>query len=243
MGCRSGRGARPPSPGTSERPDRTSAVWVPRTASTDATTQNPIQNVLCGSSTPSAPPNTQASCSTVSERPNAEARDSSGRSRWITASRHTLASALPVAPTSPTTAAVRMPGNTAATAAAAQAAATQPSTMTSGLRKCSREPIPLPRNEPAPAAAPTMPIRNSCRPASPSACCLTTNATNRVRKPVSTRDPLLPHNATSTDLPTGRRLARLVLRSRAGTSPAVISTHFGIRALSTAPATPSAAVK
>ena len=33
----------------------------------------------CGSSTPSAPPNTHASCSTVSERPNAEARDAFGQ--------------------------------------------------------------------------------------------------------------------------------------------------------------------
>ena len=58
-----------------------------------AATANPIQ-YTGGSSTPRAPPNTQASWSTVSERPNAEARDRSGRSRWITASRLTFANAL-----------------------------------------------------------------------------------------------------------------------------------------------------
>ena len=60
------------------------------------------------------PPDTQASCSTVSERPNAEARERSGRSRCTTASSATLASALHVAATSAVTAAVPMPGRNAA---------------------------------------------------------------------------------------------------------------------------------
>ena len=116
------------------RPWYSSTVCTPTSATTHATTVNPIQNVSCGSSTPSAPPVTQASCSTVSERPNAEARDSSGRSRWITASRLTLASALAAAPTSPTTAAVAMPGSAAASTATTTAAPTHHSTTTLGQR-------------------------------------------------------------------------------------------------------------
>ena len=45
-------------------------------------------------STPIAPPITQANCSTDSERPNAEARDSSGRSSCSEASSDALAIAL-----------------------------------------------------------------------------------------------------------------------------------------------------
>ena len=72
--------------------------------------------------------------------------------------------------------------------------------------------------------------------------CLMTNATNNVRKPVSTRIAPLPHSATTTLRLIGMRLPRRVARSAAGTSPAVDSTHFGIRRHSTVPATASSAV-
>ena len=55
---------------------------------------------------PSAPPTTQASCSQVSDRANAEARRLSGTSRWMIASSETLPSALVTAETSTTTAAM-----------------------------------------------------------------------------------------------------------------------------------------
>ena len=105
----------------------------------------------CGSSTPSAPPDTQASCSTVSERPNAEARDSSGRSRWTTASRPTLASALQVAADSADDGGRADAGQDAAAAAAAAAATpTADSTSASEWPNRCREPIALPTNDPDP---------------------------------------------------------------------------------------------
>src|SRR5918997_435215 len=77
------------------------------TASTSraAATVNPSQPVG-GSAMPSAPPTTQDSCSTVSERANAEARRLSGTSRWMIASSATLPSALATAATPATRAAV-----------------------------------------------------------------------------------------------------------------------------------------
>ena len=52
-----------------------------------------------GSAIPSAPPTTQAICSHVSERANADARRLSGTSRWMIASSDTLPSALVTAAT------------------------------------------------------------------------------------------------------------------------------------------------
>ena len=146
------------------------------------------------------PPTHHASCSTVSDRPNADARDSSGRSSWITASRLILASALAVAPIRPTIAAVASPGSTVATSAASTQPATHPTITWSGEPKCSREPSALPRNPPAPAATPITPSRSSCMnglcPLC-SVCAFTANAANIIRNPVSTRTEPLPHNATT----------------------------------------------
>ena len=61
---------------------------------------------IVGSAMPSAPPNTQASCSSVSDRANAEARSDSGTSRWTIASRATLPSPLAIAATSATSPAI-----------------------------------------------------------------------------------------------------------------------------------------
>ena len=99
----------------------------------------------------------------------------------------------------------------------------------------------MPTNAPMPPAAPTSAISASCRVGSASVCAFTTNATNSVRKPVSTRTAPLPHSATSTACPSGVR-SRRGPRIVAGTSPAVRSTHLGMRRHSTVPATPSAAV-
>src|SRR5215203_6737335 len=77
------------------------------TASTSsaAATVKPSQPVG-GSAMPKAPPITQASCSNVSDRANAEARRLSGTSRWMIASSETLPSALVTADTRATTAAI-----------------------------------------------------------------------------------------------------------------------------------------
>ena len=103
------------------------------------------------------------------------------------------------------TAAVAMPGRNAANAATATAMPTHGQDQASEWSNRWRDPIALPRNEPSPAAAPTTPMSSSCRVGSVSVCALTTNATNSVRNPVSTRTAPLPHSATSTARPIGVR--------------------------------------
>ena len=154
----------------------------------------------CGSSTPSAPPNTQASCSTVSERPNADARDSSGRSRWITASRQTLASALAVGADQR-----RRPPRWRSRAAPRPARRPRPrprcrhSTTVSEWPNRRREPTALPMNEPTPGrGADDADAAAAGGRGSVSVCAFTTNATNSVRNPVRIRIAPLPHSVDST---------------------------------------------
>ena len=89
---------------------------------------NPIHRVG-GSSTPSEAPKTHDSCSTVSDRPNAEARDSSGRSSWMDESRHTFPIALVPEATRAATAAAAMLPKMAARTATTKQAAVAPTTM------------------------------------------------------------------------------------------------------------------
>jgi hypothetical protein len=112
-------------PGISDAPRRINTVCARPRLSSAETEAKPTQYVG-GISTPSAPPITQAVCSTVSDLPNAEARDASGTLRWITASRHTLATALPVAATRAVTAAMAMPDTSAVRTAIVSPATTHP---------------------------------------------------------------------------------------------------------------------
>src|SRR5690606_36912693 len=201
-----------------------------------------------GSSRPIAPPKHQAICSTVSDRPNADARDSSGRSCWMTASRLILASALQVAPIKATSAAVAIPGSSAASTVAASVVATATVVTWSVPPRCSREPMALPTKPPAPAAAPSTPSSSSWTNGLWSCCsadALTANAANSIRNPVSNRIVPLPHSATSTPtvigcLPAGLRRMACEF-SVAGTSPSVTSTQDGMRIACTVPATQIAA--
>ncbi len=125
------------------------------------TTVKPIHRVG-GSSTPSAAPSTQHSCMTDSDRPKAEARDSSGRSSWIEESRQTLPIALVPAATSAASAATTIEPNTAASTHTTRLATVDATTIRCGFLSSSRVPAALPTKLPIPAAAPTDPISASC---------------------------------------------------------------------------------
>src|SRR6476659_8436511 len=193
-------------------------------------------------SRPTTPPNTQDSCSTVSLSPNAEARLASGSSCWMTESRHTLASDDAVDPTSPTIAAVVSPGASTATNVVAATAANDRIETVSGLLSGSRAPRPLPMNPPRPAATPTTPSSNSwVKPLDSEYSLLITNAMNSARKPVSTRMLPLAHSVVVTD--SGKACLALGPTPSTGISPAVDSTHAGMRRHSKPPPMDSSAVK
>src|SRR6266498_696852 len=220
VGVRHGRTGRwPPNHGSNDWPLRVNIVCTRPTTSRIETTRNPTQNVA-GSSTPSAPPNTHASCSTVSERPNADARDSSGKSSWITASRLFLASALAVAPVRPTIAAVAMPGMIVATTVDTRQPAIQASTIWSGCPRCIRAPMPLPMKLPAPAAPAITPSSSNCWNACPSVCARTANAENIIRNPVSTRMVPFPEK------PKRQPMGRNVVVSLSGNGTIRVLTGF-----------------
>ena len=108
-------------------------------------------------STPIAPPATQASCSTDSERPNADARDSSGRSSCSDASSDALAIALAAEVTSAASAAtIRLPVSAVASATAVTAIV-QRTTSCAGWPSFSRALAKLPAKLPIAAAAPIRP--------------------------------------------------------------------------------------
>jgi hypothetical protein len=155
-------------------------------------------------STPRAPPITQASCSTDSERPNAEARDSSGRSSCSEASNDALAIALAAEVISVATAAtIRLPVTAAASAATVTATAAR-TTSSAGLPSCRRAAAKLPPKLPMAAAAPMVPRMPSCT--QPLAwCALATNAGYRNRKPTIALMVQLPHSEVMMLRPSGCR--------------------------------------
>ena len=107
--------------------------------------------------TPIAPPSTHANCSTDSERPNADARDSSGRSSCSEASRDAFAIALDPEVTNVATAAtIRLPVNAAARARTVTAIAAR-TTNVAGRPRVSRAAVKLPAKLPTPAATPMVP--------------------------------------------------------------------------------------
>ena len=122
-----------------------------------------------------APPATQANCSSDSERPNADARDSSGRSSCSDASSDALAIALAPDVTRVASAATnRLPVSAVASATAVTAIA-QRTTSRAGWPSLSRAAVKLPAKLPIAAAAPISPRMRSC--SQPLASCdLATNA-------------------------------------------------------------------
>src|SRR5664279_801746 len=193
-------------------------------------------------SNPTTPPKTQESCSTVSDRPKAEARLASGSSCWITESRQTLASDDAVDPTRPTMAALARPGISTATKVDTAVAASDRIETVSGLDSGNRAPSPLPTNPPIPAAAPTTPSSsNWVKPLDSEYSLLITKAMKSARKPVSTRMVPFAHSVVVTE----RGNARLALgpTPSTGISPAVDSTQAGMRRHSQPPAMLSRAVK
>ena len=102
-----------------------------------------------------------------------------------------------------------------------------------GRSKRCRAPTKLPRNPPAPAAAPTTPSRISWSPGAPGVSFFTTNAENSMRKPVRLRIVPFAQRAVTTSRPIGARRGSGsrpgIGSSVVGTSPSVTSTHAGIR--------------
>src|SRR5664279_2430856 len=188
------------------------------------------------------PPNTQDSCSTVSLRPNADARLASGSSCWITESRQTLASDDAVEPTRPTRAAVARPGTSTAIRVDNAVAASDRIETVSGFDSGNRAPRPLPVKPPMPAAAPTTPSSSSwVKPLAPAYSLLITKAMNSARKPVSSR--MLPFAQSVVVTDNGNARLALGPTPSTGISPAVDSTQAGIRRHSQPPAILSSAVK
>ena len=177
--------------------------WANISAPTAATTVNPMVK-SGGSSTPRAPPNTHASCSAVSERPNAEERAASGMSVWMEESSATLPSALAIAAISANTAAIQRVPRNAATTAADRADPAATVAIRPGRPSESRDPTALPANVPRPPAAPAMASSPACSSAVAFSCALATNARNRVRKPVMNRARASAHRVASTLRPSGR---------------------------------------
>src|SRR5664279_3669913 len=193
-------------------------------------------------SRPTTPPNTQESCSTVSDRPKADARLASGSSCWITESRQTLASDDAVEPTRPTSAAVARPGARTAIKVDKAVAASERIETVSGLDSGKRAPRPLPTNPPTPAAAPTTPSSSSwVNPLASLYSLLITKAMNSARKPVSTRMVPFAQSVVVTD--SGNARLALGPTPSTGISPAVDSTQAGMRRQSQPPAMLSRAVK
>ena len=155
------RGRLPPRPGTSVDPRAVSSDCVNISAPTTATTENPMVK-SGGNSTPSAPPKTHASCSAVSERPNADDRAASGISVWMEESNATLPSALAIAATNANTAAIQMVPTNAATTAAESAAPAETVAMRPGLPRGRRDPTAFPTKVPMPPAAPAMASNPAC---------------------------------------------------------------------------------
>src|SRR5208337_3425097 len=116
--CSTITGRLPPRPGINELPRKLTRVCASPRMSTAVTTVKPTHNSVYNK-TPSAPPNTQASCSVDSERPKPDARDSSGRSFCSEASSEAFAIALdPEVTKVAITATIRLPATAAAKAAA-----------------------------------------------------------------------------------------------------------------------------
>jgi hypothetical protein len=213
-------------------------------ASSAAATVKPSQPVA-GRATPSPPPATQASCSQVSERANADARWASGTSRCTIASRAALPSALATAATPATSAAIGRLKKKAATTVTTAAAPAATRTTTSGLAVCIREPIAVPSRLPAPAAAAIEPSAIVAGHP-PDTVAWTRNAEKMVRNPPRPRSAAVARSAVTTCRVVERRRPGAsigtVRSTSTGSSPAATSTCAGSRTARTAAAVNSAAV-
>ncbi len=155
-------------------------------------------------STPTAPPRTQANCSVDSERPNPDARDSSGRSFCNEASREAFAIALAPDVTKVAIAAsIRLPPTEAANATALTASV-QRTTSAAGRPSFKRALVKLPTKLPMPAAAPITPRMAICAHP-PASCALATNAGYKNRNPTMTLMVQLPHSDVMMLRPKGCR--------------------------------------
>ncbi len=149
-------GRLPPKPGINESPRKLTTVCARPKISRPLTAVNPTHNSVY-TITPNAPPSTHDSCRLDSERPNPDARDSSGRSCCSEASSDAFAIALePEVIKVAIAATTRLPATAAATANTVTAVV-QRTTKTAGLPSCSRAAAKLPAKLPIAAAAPIMP--------------------------------------------------------------------------------------
>src|SRR3954468_23874396 len=151
-----------------------------------------------------APPATQANCSNDSERPNADARDCSGRSSCSDASSDALAIAAAAEVTRVASAAtINLPVSAAASAPTVTATAHR-TTSSAGKPSFSRAAVKLPAKLPIAAAAPITPRIRSC--SQPLASCdLAPNAGYRNRKPTINLTVQLPHREVMMLRPKGCR--------------------------------------
>ena len=223
---------------------RTATTSARAAASASATAASVMPSRPANGISPSPPPATQASMSSVSECANALARTPSGTRSWITASTASFASPLPIAVSRHSTATVSSEYRSAANAAAAAVTVIAPACRTAGRWIRIVVPTAVARNEPiasAPATSPIAVVAGSRTPGSPTGlwCARMLNARNSARKPYSPRRVALPARLATTRRPDST-LAPLCpgsWNSRGSVSGGCESARPGSRRAITMPAT------